>query len=509
MSDERNTYAPWELSNDDSTDNVKLYKKLSKIYAHNIFNYTPERKLIPFPYSTIAPFDTLIGKNIANISNERINGKSFIYIETTDHNHYILTYKNEVLASRAEFEMDIDNIPGSEFDKLPVRPITKLTWERQTNTTEDVINRIHVVRSYLKIEINNAVTIHIRSSTSVTVYNNGLHQPVLFYIGNDHNIDSASEWYNVAFSRLLKASYNHIVECKNERINACDIEDLNCSPGVSISEMYGAAVGSNFITFVKTNGAVFVLCYRPGDYETSEIVSVSDNFEKLCSRKFGITNIKLKSVYCGRKEYPLTDRTHYLHTVHIEVLNEDGEKGEVQITFNVGTIGSYENYLDLYYVGNLNNTDYVSDSRATDMNDIKHKPETELTTTDTKPTTIVESVKDVNMNICNEDVSYITLIGSGKFMKKFFDVRDMIESVSANTTVFIPRIFSIPNPSALSEMDHYVLDTIHCNKILMSKCVFVIDPGGYVGDDTKKEIEFAKEHKIPVYYYSDMEKLVK
>ena len=39
--------------------------------------------------------------------------------------------------------------------------------------------------------------------------------------------------------------------------------------------------------------------------------------------------------------------------------------------------------------------------------------------------------------------------------------------------------------------------------MLMSDYVYVIDIGGYIGNDTKREIEFCKIHNIELRYYSE------
>ena len=45
-----------------------------------------------------------------------------------------------------------------------------------------------------------------------------------------------------------------------------------------------------------------------------------------------------------------------------------------------------------------------------------------------------------------------------------------------------------------------MLDDMHKRKIDMADEIFVINVGGYIGDSTKSEIEYAKEHGKPVNY---------
>ncbi len=48
-----------------------------------------------------------------------------------------------------------------------------------------------------------------------------------------------------------------------------------------------------------------------------------------------------------------------------------------------------------------------------------------------------------------------------------------------------------------------MLDDMHKHKIDMSDEIFVINPGGYIGESTKSEIEYAKEHGKKIRYLTD------
>jgi hypothetical protein len=45
-----------------------------------------------------------------------------------------------------------------------------------------------------------------------------------------------------------------------------------------------------------------------------------------------------------------------------------------------------------------------------------------------------------------------------------------------------------------------VLDELHLRKIDMADKVFVVNPGGYIGDSTRREIEYAEAAGKPVEY---------
>lgn len=53
------------------------------------------------------------------------------------------------------------------------------------------------------------------------------------------------------------------------------------------------------------------------------------------------------------------------------------------------------------------------------------------------------------------------------------------------------------------------MDELHLRKIDLSDMVFVIDTGGYIGESTKREIEYAQATTKQVYYASNWEQMKK
>lgn len=45
-----------------------------------------------------------------------------------------------------------------------------------------------------------------------------------------------------------------------------------------------------------------------------------------------------------------------------------------------------------------------------------------------------------------------------------------------------------------------VLDELHLRKIDLADRVFVVNPGGYIGESTRREIDYAKQHAKPIEY---------
>lgn len=59
-----------------------------------------------------------------------------------------------------------------------------------------------------------------------------------------------------------------------------------------------------------------------------------------------------------------------------------------------------------------------------------------------------------------------------------------------------------PEIKAEIEKHKVLIDRLHKDKIEMSRAIFVIDVGGYIGESTKSEIDHAMDLGLPIYYYS-------
>lgn len=98
----------------------------------------------------------------------------------------------------------------------------------------------------------------------------------------------------------------------------------------------------------------------------------------------------------------------------------------------------------------------------------------------------------------------ITLCGSTKFEEEFLNMqRDL--TLQGNIVISV-GVFGhsrdknvweeINNPEQTKEM----LDDIHKRKIDMADEIFVINVGGYIGESTRSEIEYATKHGKTVKY---------
>ena len=99
------------------------------------------------------------------------------------------------------------------------------------------------------------------------------------------------------------------------------------------------------------------------------------------------------------------------------------------------------------------------------------------------------------MNACK----IITLCGSTKF-KPFFDQINFDLTLSGKI-ILQPGCFMHFDRISITDEQKEKLDILHKEKILISDCIYVLNINNYIGLSTQSEIDFAKQHNIPIYYY--------
>lgn len=107
---------------------------------------------------------------------------------------------------------------------------------------------------------------------------------------------------------------------------------------------------------------------------------------------------------------------------------------------------------------------------------------------------------DFNKNKYNT----ITLCGPIKFKTEFMKVQE--ELVLNRNIVFTPNFFRNTNIEINSETKK-MLDEMHRQKIDMSDEIYVINVGGYVGESTKTEIEYAKIKNKKISYLENINEI--
>jgi hypothetical protein len=99
----------------------------------------------------------------------------------------------------------------------------------------------------------------------------------------------------------------------------------------------------------------------------------------------------------------------------------------------------------------------------------------------------------------------ITLCGSTRFEAEFVEVNQRL--TMGGFVVISLGMFSLPE---LPDYDWTAdssdlkgrLGDVHLQKIRMADQVYVVDPGGYVGESTRREIAYAESLGKPVRYLS-------
>ena len=87
-------------------------------------------------------------------------------------------------------------------------------------------------------------------------------------------------------------------------------------------------------------------------------------------------------------------------------------------------------------------------------------------------------------------MNVITLCGSIKFKDEFMKVQEKL-TLEGNI-VLTPNFFNSIKKEEITLETKKMLDEMHRQKIDMSNEIYVINFGGYIGESTKAEIEYAK-----------------
>ena len=106
----------------------------------------------------------------------------------------------------------------------------------------------------------------------------------------------------------------------------------------------------------------------------------------------------------------------------------------------------------------------------------------------------IQSSESLNKN----KYKIITLCGSIKFKDEFIKIQEKL-TLDGNI-VLTPNFFNSIKKEEIDEKTKKMLDEMHKQKIDMSDEIYVINVGGYIGESTKSEIEYAKEKGKRIFY---------
>lgn len=97
----------------------------------------------------------------------------------------------------------------------------------------------------------------------------------------------------------------------------------------------------------------------------------------------------------------------------------------------------------------------------------------------------------------------ITLCGSTRFKDEYLAAQKRL-TLEGNIVVSVGLFGHSGDEEVWTEGTKVMLDDMHKRKIDMADEIFVINVGGYIGESTRSEIEYAKSQGIGVRYLESM-----
>ena len=102
----------------------------------------------------------------------------------------------------------------------------------------------------------------------------------------------------------------------------------------------------------------------------------------------------------------------------------------------------------------------------------------------------------------------VTLCGSTRFKEQFMDAQKRL-TLAGYIVISVGLFGHAGDQEVWDGMDEGTLSKtkdMHKRKIDMADEIYVINVGGYIGDSTRSEIQYAEEHGKPVRYYQNIRK---
>lgn len=93
----------------------------------------------------------------------------------------------------------------------------------------------------------------------------------------------------------------------------------------------------------------------------------------------------------------------------------------------------------------------------------------------------------------------ITLCGSTRFKEQFLEAQKRL-TLEGNIVISVRLFGHSGDEEVWTPGTKEMLDNMHKRKIDMADAIYVISPGGYIGESTRSEIEYAKANGKKVLY---------
>lgn len=98
----------------------------------------------------------------------------------------------------------------------------------------------------------------------------------------------------------------------------------------------------------------------------------------------------------------------------------------------------------------------------------------------------------------------ITLCGSTRFKEQFMAVQKKL-TLEGNIVISVGLFGHSGDDEVWTPGMKEMLDNMHKRKIDMADAIYVINVGGYIGESTRSEIEYALKNGKRVYYLEPLD----
>ena len=97
----------------------------------------------------------------------------------------------------------------------------------------------------------------------------------------------------------------------------------------------------------------------------------------------------------------------------------------------------------------------------------------------------------------------ITLCGSTKFKEQYLEAQKRL-TLEGNIVISVGLFGHSGDAEVWTEGTKAMLDDMHLRKIDMADEIFVINVGGYIGESTKREIQYALDRRKVVRFLEEL-----
>jgi hypothetical protein len=130
--------------------------------------------------------------------------------------------------------------------------------------------------------------------------------------------------------------------------------------------------------------------------------------------------------------------------------------------------------------------------RATTIDFDKAMPEYYGTLSDKSKAMYEAMAVWLNTTLQESRPQIVCLCGSSRFSEAFRQA-NLVETLAGKIVLTIGCEWHSDQALGLTEADKQQLDKLHLRKIDLADIVYVLNVGGYIGDSTRREIEYARE----------------